>query len=103
MVERQERSHTEHKSRPGTGPRREGGGGGGPRRQARRRKVCKFCVERIDYIDYKEYRLLFQFIPDRGKILPARISGVCYPHQRLLKSAIQRARNIALLPFSADM
>ena len=87
--------------RSGPPPRREGGGG--KRQYARRRKVCKFCVEKIDYIDYKEVRLLTHFIPERGKILPSRISGVCSPHQRLLMSAIKRARNIALLPFASEL
>jgi small subunit ribosomal protein S18 len=68
----------------------------------RRKKVCKFCVEKIDYIDYKDSRLLLQFIPERGKILPRRISGVCAPHQRKLMEAIKIARNIALLPYVAD-
>jgi small subunit ribosomal protein S18 len=68
----------------------------------RRKKVCKFCVEKIDHIDYKESRLLTQFIPERGKILPRRISGVCAPHQRKLMEAIKIARNIALLPFVAE-
>ena len=86
--------------RSGPHPRREGGG---PRRQyARRRKVCKFCVEKIDHIDYKDVRLLSQFVPERGKILPLRISGVCPPHQRRLMRAIKRARNIAFLPFASE-
>lgn len=86
--------------RSGPGQRKEGGG---PRRQyARRRKVCKFCVEKMDHIDYKDVRLLLQFIPERGKILPSRISGVCAPHQRRLKRAIKRARNIAFLPFASE-
>lgn len=84
------------------GPRREGAGGGGRRQYARRRKVCRFCAERMDYIDYKDVRLLGQFIPERGKILPMRTSGVCAPHQRRLMRAIKRARNIALLPFAAE-
>ena len=84
-------------SRP-SGPRREGGRG----RFSRRRKVCKFCVEKIDYIDYKDVRLLGQFVPERGKILPMRSSGVCSPHQRRLMRAIKQARNIALLPFAAE-
>ena len=87
--------------RPSSGPRREGGG---PRRQySRRRKVCKFCVEKIDHIDYKNVRLLEQFVPERGKILPMRISGVCAPHQRRLMRAIKRARNIVLLPFASEL
>ena len=83
--------------RRGGGGRREGGGGG--RRFFRRRKVCKFCTEKIDHIDYKEVKLIGQFINERGKILPRRVTGVCTPHQRGLKVAIKRARNIALLPF----
>lgn len=80
---------------------RGGGGGGGKRFYYRRRKVCKFCAEKIDYIDWKDERLLSAFIPERAKILPRRISGTCAPHQRKLKTAIQRARNIALLPFAS--
>ena len=68
----------------------------------RRRKVCKFCVEKIDSINYKDARLLSQFVPERAKILPRRISGVCSPHQRQLKDAIKKARNIALLPFTME-
>ncbi|SRR5512138_1887106 len=68
----------------------------------RRRKVCKFCSEKIDYIDYKDVRLLMPFVPDRGKILPRRISGVCAPHQRALQTAIKRARQLALVPYVAD-
>jgi small subunit ribosomal protein S18 len=86
-----------------SGPRREGGGGGGGKRQfSRRRKVCRFCADKIDYIDYKDVRMLGQFIPERGKILPMRTSGTCAPHQRRLMRAIKRARNIAFLPFTAD-
>ncbi len=90
-------------------PKRRGGGPssgtsgarrGGKRFYYRRRKVCKFCAEKIDYIDWKDERLLSSFIPERAKILPRRISGTCAPHQRKLKTAIQRARNIALLPFA---
>ena len=68
----------------------------------RRRKFCKFCEEKVEYIDYKDVRLLQGFIPERAKILPRRISGACSTHQRGLMRAIKRARNIALLPFSAD-
>lgn len=71
------------------------------RRFYRRRKVCKFCTERIDHIDYKDVKILSQFVSERGKILPRRLTGVCSPHQRRLKVAIKRARNIALLPFAA--
>ena len=81
-------------SNGGTGGRR------GKRFYYRRLKVCKFCAEKIDYIDWKDDKLLASFIPERAKILPRRISGTCPPHQRKLKTAIQRARNIALLPFT---
>ncbi|MCS6886097.1 MAG: 30S ribosomal protein S18 [Acidobacteriota bacterium] len=70
-----------------------------PKKYVRKRKVCYFCTERIDYIDYKDEKLLRQFIPERGKILPRRISGVCSTHQRMLMTAIKRARNIAILPY----
>src|ERR1035437_6025760 len=77
--------------------------GPGQRRSLfRRRKVCKFCSEKIDYIDYKDVRMLMPFVPDRGKILPRRISGVCAPHQRDLQTAIKRARQLALVPYVAD-
>ena len=68
----------------------------------RRRKVCKFCADKIDYIDYKDVKLLQQFIPERSKILPRRISGTCALHQRKLQTAIKRARAIALLPYATD-
>lgn len=68
----------------------------------RRKKVCKFCVERIDTINYKDVKLLSQFVPERAKIMPRRISGVCSHHQRQLNDAIKKARNIALLPFAAE-
>lgn len=68
----------------------------------RRRKVCKFCVDKVDYIDYKDTRQLQQYILERAKILPRRISGTCARHQRLLQQAIKRARHIALLPYTAD-
>ena len=68
----------------------------------RRRKVCKFCVDRVDYIDYKDVRLLQQFVPERSKILPRRISGTCAKHQRMLQQAIKRARHLALLAFTSD-
>ncbi|HYG65806.1 MAG TPA: 30S ribosomal protein S18 [Thermoanaerobaculia bacterium] len=68
----------------------------------RRRKVCKFCADKIDYIDYKDVKLLQQFIPERSKILPRRISGTCAVHQRPLQAAIKRARHLALIPFTTD-
>src|SRR5712671_2185477 len=69
----------------------------------RRKKVCRFCVEKIDDINYKDVRLLSSFVAERGKIVPRRISGVCAPHQRRLNDAIKKARNIALLPFAASI
>ena len=82
--------------RPDRGGARDGG-----RKFFRRKKVCKFCVEKIEDINYKEVRLLQQFVAERGKIVPRRLTGVCTPHQRRLTAAIKRARNIALLPFAA--
>jgi small subunit ribosomal protein S18 len=67
----------------------------------RRKKVCRFCVEKIDDINYKDVRMLHAFINERGKITPRRITGVCSPHQRRLAEAVKQARNIALLPFAA--
>ena len=88
------------------GPRREGRPGGpggreGGRKFFRRKKVCKFCVEKIDSINYKDVRLLSQFVAEAGKIVPRRLTGVCTPHQRRLADAIKQARNIALLPFAS--
>ena len=87
---------------PGRGPGGPGGGrDSGPRKYFRRKKVCKFCVEKIDAIDYKDVRLLGQFVAESGKIVPRRLTGVCTPHQRRVAAAIKQARNIALLPFAA--
>ena len=87
--------------RPGPGGRPPGRGEGAPRKFFRRKKVCRFCVEKIDSINYKDVRLLQQFVAERGKIVPRRLTGVCTPHQRRLTAAIKQARNIALLPFAA--
>lgn len=81
---------------------RGGGGPGGRRRFFRRRKVDYFAVNKVDSIDYKDVDVLRQFIGDRGKILPRRHTGLSAPHQRLLRRAIKRARNIALLPFAGE-
>lgn len=67
-----------------------------------RRKVCAFCVDKVEKIDYKDAAKLRRFTTERGKILPRRISGNCAKHQRQVTVAIKRARNIALLPFTAD-
>ena len=67
-----------------------------------RRKVCSFCVDKVDHIDYKDVAKLRRFVTERGKILPRRISGNCAKHQRQVTVAIKRARNSALLPFTAE-
>ena len=85
----------------GRGPGGPGGSGPGGRKFFRRKKVCKFCVEKIDSIHYRDVRLLQQFVAERGKIVPRRLTGVCTTHQRRLTRAIKQARNIALLPFAA--
>ena len=97
---------SERPERGDRGPRgpRPGGGPGGPReggrKYFRRKKVCKFCVEKIEAINYKDVRLLAGFVAESGKIVPRRLTGVCTPHQRRLSTAIKQARNIALLPFA---
>ena len=74
----------------------------GKRTFFRRRRMCKFCVEKIDYLGYRDVKLLAPFIPERAKIQPRRISGVCATHQRALQVAIKRARQIALIPYVTD-
>jgi small subunit ribosomal protein S18 len=96
------------KSGPGGGrggrdEKKDGKTAGGQRRGLfRRRKVCKFCADKIDDINYKDVKLLSGFVPERGKVLPRRISGTCAKHQRGLRIAIVRARQIALLPYASD-
>ena len=65
-------------------------------------KICRFCMEKINYIDFYDIKLLKPLISERGKIVPSRISGSCAKHQRKLTTAIKRARNIALLPFTVE-
>ena len=101
------------------GSKRSFGGGGGGRGKTgaqgaqqgkdgqrrpmfRRRKVCKFCADKIDDINYKDVKLIGPFVPERGKILPRRISGTCAMHQRKLRTAIMRARQLALIPYTAE-
>ena len=131
MIERVEVMAEEQKQAPAPGgaPRREGGsgghgghggsrreggpGGGGPggpgglpwgkRQYFRKKKVCRFCVEHVDFIDYKKVDMLQPFVQERGKILPRRMTGTCSRHQRWLGEAIKRARNIALLPFATEL
>lgn len=68
----------------------------------RRKRVCRFCVEKTGYIDYKDVRMLIASIPERGKIQPRRLSGTCAKHQRKLQTAIKRARQLALIPYVTD-
>jgi small subunit ribosomal protein S18 len=67
-----------------------------------RRKVCSFCVDKVEHIDYKDTSRLRRYITERGKILPRRVSGNCARHQRGLTTAIKRARHMALLPYVAE-
>jgi small subunit ribosomal protein S18 len=83
--------------RPGGPPKR------GKRSFVRKKKVCRFCVDKVDFIDYKKAEILAPFIQERGKILPRRMTGTCARHQRWLTVAIKRAQNIALLPFAAEL
>ena len=88
--------------RPGPGgPGGSGPGRDNPRKFFRRKKVCKFTVEKIDSISYRDTRLLQQFVSDRGKIIPRRLTGTSAPFQRKLTRAIKQARAIALLPYAA--
>jgi small subunit ribosomal protein S18 len=73
----------------------------GKKQYFRRKKVCRFCVDKVDDINYKDVKLLMSFISERGKITPRRISGVCTPHQKRLAEAIKQGRNIALVPFAS--
>ena len=70
--------------------------------RGKRKKVCIFCADKVDFIDYKDSNKLRKFISERGKILPRRMTGTCAMHQRQLTVAIKRARHIALLPYTAD-
>src|SRR5262245_17011760 len=93
----------------GGGGRGKSAGGGqqqgkdGQRRPMfRRRKVCKFCSDKIDDINYKDVKLLMPFVTERAKVLPRRISGTCALHQRKLRTAIMRARQLALIPYTTE-
>ncbi len=103
MAEQPTQQHTapppsrEHREAPPSTPRR------GKRQYFRKKKVCRFCIERVDFIDYKKVEMLQPFVQDRGKILPRRMTGTCSKHQRWLGEAIKRARNIALLPFATEL
>lgn len=67
------------------------------------KKVCRFCADKVTFIDYKDLRVLRALVTERGKIIPSRVSGNCAKHQRALTRAINRARNIALLPFTLEL
>ncbi len=86
-----------------SGPPGPGGHKRGKRSYVRKKKVCRFCVDRVDFIDYKKAEILAPFMQERGKILPRRMTGTCARHQRWLTVAIKRAQNIALLPFAAEL
>jgi len=90
------RDPTSGRPAPRPGERREKAG------RKPHRKVCNFCVEKVQHIDYKEVARLRRFVSERGKILPRRVTGTCARHQRPLTIALKRARHIALLPFTSD-
>ncbi len=69
----------------------------------RKRRVCRFCEDGVPYIDYKDEKTLVRYTTDQGKIIPRRTSGVCAKHQRMLSSAIKRARHLTLLPYVSEM
>ena len=73
---------------------------GGPRRP--RKKVCSFCVDKVEHIDYKDLAKLRKYISERAKIVPRRVTGTCSHHQRALTIAIKRARHVAMLPYVSD-
>lgn len=86
----------------GRGDDKKGDGKQGQRRGLfRRRKVCKFCADKVDFVDYKDVRRLRSLVTERGKIIPRRISGNCAKHQREIAVAIKRARGLAMLPYNA--
>lgn len=99
--DRPERGERPGGDRPGgERPRRRFGGGGGGGRYYPRRKVCHFCMDHIEQVDYKDFGRLRRYISDRGKIEPRRQTGTCAKHQRSLAVAIKRARHVGLLPFT---
>jgi small subunit ribosomal protein S18 len=89
-------------ARPAGGRRRPGEFGGTGRKFTPRRKVCQFCVDKIKEVDYKDLARLRRFLSERGKIEPRRKTGTCATHQRSLNVALKRARQLALLPFTAE-
>src|SRR3954452_18094452 len=89
-------------ARPGPARRRPGEFGAGGRKFTPRRKVCQFCVDKVKEVDYKDLSRLRRFLSERGKIEPRRKTGTCATHQRSLNVALKRARQLALLPFTAE-
>ncbi len=69
----------------------------------RKKRICRFCEEKVEYIDYKDEKRLMRFTPEQGKIIPRRTSGTCAKHQRQLVNAIKKAREIALIPYISEM
>lgn len=99
--ERPVRTDRPQRSDRPSGPRREGGPGGRPdRRPFHKKKVCRFCKNKELTIDYKDAKALRSYVTERGRIVPRRISGTCAKHQRMVCSAIKRARNLAIVPFT---
>jgi small subunit ribosomal protein S18 len=90
------------RGRSGGAGAQQGKDGGQRRPMFRRRKVCKFCADKIDDINYKDTKQLMPFVPERAKVLPRRISGTCALHQRKLRTAIMRARQLALIPYTSE-
>ena len=73
-----------------------------PTNDRRRRKICQFCADKVEHIEYKDTAKLRKYVSDRGKILPRRMTGTCAAHQRQLTEAVKRARHVALLPYTAE-
>jgi small subunit ribosomal protein S18 len=93
MAERDRRQNMQDKDQ------RQQEGMGGRRYFYRRKRVCRFCAEKMDFIDFKDISLLQSFVPERGRIMPRRITGTCAWHQRKLSTALKRARIAALIPY----
>src|SRR5262245_37310973 len=98
MADRRGQDKDKDMKKDGQG-QQEGMGGGGRRYFYRRKRVCRFCAEKIDFIDFKDVALLQSFVPERGRIMPRRITGTCAWHQRKLGTALKRARIAALIPY----
>jgi small subunit ribosomal protein S18 len=84
------------------GRERSAGGFGGGKMRKPKKRVCNFCIDKVEHIDYKDVNKIRRYVSERGKIIPRRISGNCAKHQRQITVAIKRARNIAFLPFTAE-